>query len=262
MTEGDGMPQLGAILGTRWLGRPHEHHCEPIASTNDRALAWAADGAPEGALVTADLQTAGRGRLGRAWSSSDAGDVYASFVLHPGRELSGGWIPLLAALGIHRALRRWLPRVVIKWPNDLLVGERKLAGILCEGRWDAGRGVVVVGLGINVARRVFPPELEASATSCARELGDTAPDRVAVLAAVLAELEGLVDGARAHGVRTLRSPYLEVCTTVGRRLAWSGEGGRELRGTAVDVAEDGALVVEPDDGGPRQRVVAGEVRLS
>jgi BirA family biotin operon repressor/biotin-[acetyl-CoA-carboxylase] ligase len=260
--ETDDLRLLGAILGTRWLGRPHEHHREPIASTNDRALTWAAEGAPEGALVTADLQTAGRGRLGRVWSSPDAGDVYASFVLYPGRELIGGWIPLLAALGLHRALRRWLPSVAIKWPNDLLIGERKLAGILCEGRWDAGRGVVVVGFGINVARQVFPPELEALATSCARELGDAAPDRVAVLAAALTQLEGLVDAARTHGVGTLRGPYLEVCATVGKHVVWSREGGHELRGTAMDVAEDGALLVEPDAGGPRQRVVAGEVRLS
>ncbi|MEZ4454886.1 MAG: biotin--[acetyl-CoA-carboxylase] ligase, partial [Nannocystaceae bacterium] len=136
--DDDDLTRLGERLTTRAFGRAHEHHAA-IASTNDRALAWAAEGAPQGALVTADRQVEGRGRRGRAWASAP-GDLAFSLVFRPGSygpgRASGGdrWgaLGLAVGVGVREGLAPWLREVELKWPNDLRVGGRKLAGILCE----------------------------------------------------------------------------------------------------------------------------------
>ena len=165
-------------LATAVLGQAREHHAS-LPSTNDRALAWAREGAPHGALVTADEQTAGRGRLGRRWASPAGEGLYASVVLRPAAYLGGlaggaGWSPrwsalgLAVGLGVRVGVSRWVPATRLKWPNDLLVGRRKLAGVLCETRWQGATPDVVVGFGVNVLQREFPAELNA--TSVAIEL--------------------------------------------------------------------------------------------
>ena len=141
---------LGRRLSTRRLGRVHEHHGS-IDSTNARALAWAQAGAPQGALVTADAQTAGRGRRGRRFASPQGAGIYASVVLRFGPGTNAAPLALVVGLAIAESLEDLrIPSVRLKWPNDLVVPAGKLGGVLCEAVWEGGRPTVVAGFGINV----------------------------------------------------------------------------------------------------------------
>ena len=136
------MASLGEVLTSRTFGRTHEHHGS-IGSTNDRAAAWLREGGPHGLLVTADTQSAGRGRNGRVWSSPPGGNLYASLglrVVSARRDLSA--LGLVVGLALYEGLGP-IEGLGLKWPNDLLIGERKLAGILCESRWADEVEVVV-----------------------------------------------------------------------------------------------------------------------
>lgn len=247
---------------TRWLGRPHEHWAE-LASTNDRALAWARAGAPHGAMVTADLQTAGRGRLGRAWASPPAGDLYVSLVLRPAHPRGLGALGLAVGAGLREGLAEWVPAARLKWPNDLLLGQRKLAGVLCEARWTAGVPEVVVGFGVNVGRATFEGELAERATSLAREL-PAAPAPADVLARVLACLEDVLDVFLLHGFPAIRRRYEPHCALRGRTVSveMSDGTGRREAAHALRLDDDGALRVAPLGGGPERRVESGDVWLA
>lgn len=233
------------------LGQVREHHAE-IGSTNDRALAWAREGAPHGALVTADAQTAGRGRLGRVWASPPGG-LYASVVLRSDARAGFGAIGLAVGLGLREGLARWLPQTLLKWPNDLLCGGRKLGGVLCEARWYAGAADIVAGFGINVEQREFPAGL--TATSVAIELSEgTCPSRQEVLAAVLRGLEGVLAGFFTGGFAAIRGRYQAHSAVLGQRVR-IGEDTLE----AVGFDDDGALRVR--SGAGTRRVEAGDVWL-
>jgi BirA family transcriptional regulator, biotin operon repressor / biotin---[acetyl-CoA-carboxylase] ligase len=222
------------------LGTPRLH-LRATTSTNDRARALAAAGAPHGTLVTAGEQSAGRGRQGRAWSAPPGRALLMSLVLRtPDRML-----PLAAAVAVADAAG---PRAAIKWPNDVLLDGRKLAGILAESR--PQDGWAVLGIGINVAVRMedLPHELRATAAT----LGLEARDVEAVLRRVLdtleralaLEREALLDAWRARDA--LR----------GHEVAWAGGSGR-----AAGIDGDGRLVVELADGG-RTALESGEVHLT
>jgi len=246
----------GLALATEALGRPREHH-ESLTSTNDRALAWARAGAPHGAMVTADEQTAGRGRLGRRWVSSAGEGLYVSVVLRPERGWSSQWaaLGLAVGLGLHEGLAGWLPGLRLKWPNDLLVGPRKLAGVLCETRWQGAVPDVVVGFGINVLQRELPAELHA--TSLATELAPgTCPSRQVVLAAVLLGLERVLGEFFAGGFPAIRAAYERHSAVLGRALTVAGAA---VEGLGFD--DDGALRVRAAGGGPSWRVEAEDVWL-
>ena len=221
------------------LGRPRLHLRE-TGSTNDRARALAVAGAPHGTLVTTGLQTAGRGRQGRTWTTPAGRALLMSLVLRaPDRML-----PLAAAVAVAETAG---PEAAIKWPNDVLLDGRKVAGILAEAR--PQDGWAVLGMGINVALRPddFPEELRASAGS----LGLEPRDVEAFLERLLATLErtlalepaALLDAWRARDA--LR----------GREVAWAGGTGR-----ADGIDGDGRLVVALAGGG-RTALEAGEVHL-
>ncbi len=233
------------------LGQVREHH-DCIGSTNDRALAWARAGAPHGALVTAEVQTNGRGRLGRVWESPPGG-LYASLVLRP-RGMAWAAVGLAVGLGLREGLARWLPAATLKWPNDVLCGGRKLAGVLCETRWYAGEAELVAGFGVNVEQREFPAGL--SATSVAIELGvATCPSRQVVLEAVLEGLEGALAGFFAGGFVAIRGRYERHSAVLGRRVR---VGEEECEAVGFD--DDGALRVRVGAG--TRRVEAGDVWLT
>jgi BirA family biotin operon repressor/biotin-[acetyl-CoA-carboxylase] ligase len=211
-----------------------------------------AAGAPHGALVTADAQTHGRGRLGRAWESPPGG-LYASLILRP---VGAAWgaVGLAVGLGVREGLARWLPRATLKWPNDVLCDGRKLSGVLCETRWFGGVAELVAGFGVNVEQRGFPAELHA--TSVAIELAPgTCPSRQEVLTAVLEGLEGALALFFAGGFAAIRGRYEAHSAVLGRRVRVGDEEAE-----AVGFDDDGALRVRV--GATTRRVEAGDVWLT
>jgi BirA family biotin operon repressor/biotin-[acetyl-CoA-carboxylase] ligase len=227
------------------------------ASTNDDALAWVADGAPEGAWIVAGSQSAGRGRRGRAWADEPGASLLASIVLRPRLEpphLPG--LSLAAGVAVGEALMRvtgLAPR--LKWPNDVLVGGRKIAGILLESRLtDSASGpvIAVLGVGVNLAQRVFPADLAPRATSVWLASGRRV-DRDVVLAALLDAVAEWRRRLERRGFAPVRARWRELSDTLGRTVTVDGVSGR-----AVDIDTDGALVVH-DARGRRHRVVAGDV---
>ena len=230
------------------LGRPRLHLRE-IDSTNVRAQRLAAGGAPHGTLVTAAGQTAGHGRQGRSWVTPAGRALACSLVLREPPRL----LPMLAALAVADVADRFDARgraASIKWPNDVLLDGRKVAGILAEGR--PQEGWVVLGIGINVAvdENAFPPELRDVATS----LGRTAADVEPVLAALLERLAQWL----ATTPEAAMDAYRARDALAGREIRW---GAPERHGTANGVADDGRLRVRTADGGDEELLDAGEVHL-
>ena len=221
------------------IGTPRVH-LRLTDSTNERAKELAFGGAPHGTLVTADEQSAGRGRQGRVWTAPPRSAVLMSLVT---RELSPT-LPLAAAVAICDALPA---RCEIKWPNDIWLERRKLAGILVEGR--PQEGWAVLGIGLNVTTESFPPELAETATSL--RMAGIELDADAVIAALLGSLDEWL-GAPSE---ELFAAWSERDALRGERVRWAdGEG------IAAGVDASGALVVETDDG--RVTLDAGEVHLS
>lgn len=244
-------------LATRFVGRRLLHH-RSLASTQDIARQEAERGAAEGTTVLADEQTAGRGRLGRGWLSPPGANLYFSVVLRPAadhlRVLGMIW-----PLAICEALEEvaGLP-ARIKWPNDVLVGSRKLAGVLIDS--EVGEGEVdyaVAGVGINVNFDVSRhEELRSTATSISAELGREVA-REDVLAAVLGRFEGLYDATRRG--ESVHEGWKARLDTLGQRVRVRfGDSVEE--GVAEDAEPDGTLVLCRADGS-RVRIEAGEVTL-
>jgi BirA family biotin operon repressor/biotin-[acetyl-CoA-carboxylase] ligase len=265
----DDLRELDSLLTTTRLGRVHEHHAS-LGSSNDRAIAWLAEGAPDGALVTADAQTAGRGRLGRRWSSPPGRDLYASVIVRPGLAPTGfGAVSLAVAVGLREGLlalfgARLSGTLALKWPNDLLLDGRKLAGILCESRWRGREVELVIGFGINVHRErdEFEPELRARATSLALQLEpEQRRGRAAILAAVLAQLELELERFFAGGFAAIRSRYEPHCLVLGETIEVAEPSGRRFMAIAEGLDDDGALRVRPREGGPSVRVESADVWL-
>jgi BirA family biotin operon repressor/biotin-[acetyl-CoA-carboxylase] ligase len=253
--------ELRPLLNTHDLGR--ELHCyEEIGSTSDRAKELAAEGAEHGEVVIAEAQTAGRGRRGRSWISPPRKNLYFSAVLRP--ELSPERAPeltLVASVAICDALRQAGVEAGIKWPNDLIASEKKIAGILTELAADPDRVQwVVIGVGVNVNAREddFPPELRGEVTSVAIERGGPAP-RALFAAACLTALEDWLDRHAENGFDEVRRAWRERSVTLGRRVVVRTDD-REIEGKAEDLDDRGALLVRGDDG-TIDRFVAGDVTL-
>jgi BirA family transcriptional regulator, biotin operon repressor / biotin---[acetyl-CoA-carboxylase] ligase len=223
------------------IGAPRVHH-RLTDSTNERAKALAAAGAPDGTLVTADEQTAGRGRQGRVWTAPPGSSVLLSLIL---RELDERHelLPLAAAVAVCVALP---VEAAIKWPNDVWIARRKVAGILVEGR--PQEGWAVLGLGVNVTTYEFPPELSETATSLRIAGAETSRDRV--LEDLVRSLTNWLDAPRDEVLAAWRARD----ALKGEPVRWSGGAG-----TADGIDDSGALRVQTDNG--LVTLDAGEVHL-
>ncbi len=222
------------------------HHAALVASTNDWARSLAAAGAPEGTLCWADAQSAGRGRRGRGWLSP-CGGLYLSLILRP--TLPPAAIPRLTLMAAVALARASGPAATIKWPNDILLDGRKVCGILSELHGDPA--AVILGIGVNVAA---DPALAAVPT--AGSLG--APDRIALLRGILAELDACYDGLVAGAWPALLDEWRGRCRTLGQEVTVAGAFG-QVAGRALDVDPDGALLLTTAGG--TRRFLAGEVTL-
>jgi BirA family biotin operon repressor/biotin-[acetyl-CoA-carboxylase] ligase len=247
---------IRAHLNTCEIGSSLSLH-EELDSTNALLADLARKGARHGAVVVAESQTAGRGRLGRPWVSPPGVNLYASILLTMTQTpLLISWIPLLAAIAVVRAItvRTGVP-VHVKWPNDVLAprnGEgRKLAGILVEaiGQGRSGERSVVVGIGINVNMplEAFPEDLRGSATSLLIETGHPV-ERAPLLATLLGEMERLDHHLRDQGADGIGAAYTALCVTLGKQVRIELAGGGRAEGAAEGLAPDGALRVRTSEG--------------
>lgn len=241
------------------LGRPLLRFSR-LPSTSTTAAGFGRRGWPEGLAVWADEQYAGRGRLGRSWYSPRGGGVWLSVLLRP--PLAAPELPrlsLAAGLAVARAIFRVTGLGCgLKWPNDVTLAGRKLAGILAEAH-GAGRGLefVVLGVGVNVTVNEWPPELRSVATSLAAA-GRCVP-AAGLVPAVLEELERDYFRLLAGHWEELRAEWKAAAVMMGRLVAARGPAG-EVIGTAHDLGPSGELVLELEDGS-LQAFAAGEVSL-
>ena len=234
-----------------------------LDSTQRLARERARGGAPEGTVVIAEAQTQGRGRLGRHWHSPPGVNLYCTVILRP--ERSPAVVPqvaLVAGVAVADAVRETIGRpAAVKWPNDVLVDGRKVAGILTEMEGEAERvAFVLVGIGVNVNLDPvhLPPEIAASATSLLAATG--APvDRAAFTARLLAALEARYGQFLAGGFAAIRPAFEATAFLTGRTVRVSGLDAA-VQGRVVGVSDEGALELEGAEGGTL-RVLAGEVTL-
>ena len=230
------------------FGRPRVHY-RLTDSTNARARELALRGAPDGTVVTADEQTAGRGRQGRAWSAPPRKALLASVLV---RDLTrrDALLPLAVPVAVAEASDDFAGSSCgIKWPNDIWIGGRKLCGILLEGRPQEGWAVIGIGLNVGTTREEFPEVLRDTATSLTIESGRD-PGVETVLEAVLSRL----DARLADRPATILDAWRDRDVLLGNRIRWNGG-----EGVAAGLAEDGGLLV--DTGSGRLALDAGEVHL-
>ena len=231
------------------IGAPHVHH-RRTDSTNARARDLAASGAPHGTMVTADEQTAGRGRQGRSWTAPPGGGVLASLVLR-GLDRGQALLPLAAAVAVCEACEAVAPvSCAIKWPNDVWIDRRKVAGILVEGRPAEGWAVLGIGLNVGVTAAQLPDELRESATSLSIASGAAEVARELALATLVRSLSSRLADPPGEVLRRWRARD----ALHGEAVRWEGGSG-----TAAGVDDAGALQVEVD--GDSVRLEAGEVHL-
>ncbi|MFI0792823.1 biotin--[acetyl-CoA-carboxylase] ligase [Micromonospora rubida] len=276
-------PPLSAARLRRALVAPHgpwrrlDLRAE-TGSTNADVAEAAQAGEPEGLVVVAERQTAGRGRRGRAWQSPPRAGIATSVLLRPGEAVaergwppapaSGyGWLPLLAGVALVETVTRLAELdAALKWPNDLLVGDAKCAGILAEavpGPTPARPTAVVLGIGLNVTLGAdeLPENPTGLPATSLRLAGAVATDRDPLLRALLRSLADWYDRWRSTGgdalASGLRDAYLAACGTVGRPVRVLLPGGDEITGTATGVDPDGQLIVDTP-AGPRA-LAAGDV---
>ncbi|MDE2229216.1 MAG: biotin--[acetyl-CoA-carboxylase] ligase [Alphaproteobacteria bacterium] len=230
---------------------------DTLASTSDEAKRRAREGAPEGTLVTARTQTAGHGRQGRRWVSVP-GNLYASLVLRPDAPAArAAQLGFAASLAIGEAIRRFAPQAVLafKWPNDVLLGGRKTAGILLESEGDPAGKVRFVVLGVGVNLVAHPAYTEFPATSLQAATAETVTPE-AFLAALAPALLLWYERWRDEGFAALRQAWLERAAGIGQDLR-ARLPGETLTGRFAGLDDDGMLLLDGPAG--RRRIAAGDV---
>jgi BirA family transcriptional regulator, biotin operon repressor / biotin---[acetyl-CoA-carboxylase] ligase len=235
-------------------------HYDRIGSTNDEARRLAREGAPEGTIICAREQTAGRGRRGRVWASPP-GNLYASLIVRPdcpaGKAAQLGFA---AGLAVGDAVRAKLPAIVglsYKWPNDVLVCGRKLAGILLESETKVGpeadEAFVIVGIGVNLVSS--PREVDFPATSVVEE-GLDPPPPSALVDEIMKHFQGWLQRWRIAGFAPVRTAWLAHAASIGELIRLRLEA-TTLHGRFVDIDHEGALLLETT--AERRRISAGEI---
>lgn len=252
---------LTAALKTEKMGRPLYFY-EETDSTNACIRRLAQEGAPEGTLAVADVQTAGRGRRGRAWTSPKGSGIWMSLLLRPNiPPAKASLITLLSGLSVCKAIERVTGlRPQIKWPNDILLNGKKIVGILTEMECEMSDIYFVVpGIGINVNTESFPEELQQKATSLRLELGHEV-SRNDLLCACMEEIESHYAKFEAAGsFLPLLEDYRKRCITLGATVRVLDR--EPFTADVLDLTDDGELLVRRADNGKEQVVFSGEVSI-
>lgn len=229
-------------------------------STNSDAVALANKGMPAGTIVVADYQSAGRGRLDRTWSAQPGEALMFSMILRPFAMWlpeALGWMPLLAGVAVCQAIQAaGVPAAQLKWPNDVLIGDQKVAGILAERSGNA----VIIGVGINVA---MTADRLPVPTATSLNLQGAQADRPTLLASAAVGITSWMDRmTAARGIASdcgLRDRYLTECATIGREVRVEMAGRDDVRGEAAGIDADGRLLVRESASGNLTEVSAGDV---
>ena len=248
-------------LKTEVIGR-HIHYFESVGSTNNIAYKMAEEGAPEGTVVIANEQTKGKGRLGRVWDSPADTGVYLSCILRP--NIAPNEVPeitLVTAVSVVKAIRKFSGvQALIKWPNDILISDKKSGGILTELKAETDKiNFVILGIGINI--NTVASELPGGATSVKKETkSSTDLSRVEFVKILLTELENEYAKFREKGFSSIRNDWKSLSCTIGRYVSVSTGEEKKFNGKAIDVDAKGALIVKSDSGEERT-FLSGDVTL-
>jgi BirA family biotin operon repressor/biotin-[acetyl-CoA-carboxylase] ligase len=252
--------EIKPLLTTKLIGKTI-HYFHSVDSTNSKAYQLALAGAEEGEVVIAESQVKGKGRLGRHWLSPPFLNLYFSVILRPSIPPNqASLITLMAAVATADAIQNYsglLPR--IKWPNDILLRDRKVAGLLNEIHSEMDRvHFVILGIGINLNMegKTFPKEIRSLATSLKQEMGQTISRKV-FLQSLLEELERWYDIFLKEGGAAILEAWRDRARIMGKRVKVTSFG-ETLSGIAIDVDSDGALILKMRDG-KQNRIVAGDV---
>jgi BirA family biotin operon repressor/biotin-[acetyl-CoA-carboxylase] ligase len=252
--------EVKPLLKTEWMGKTI-HYFQTLDSTNSKAYQLALNGAEEGEVVISESQEKGRGRLGRQWFSPPFLNLYLSVILRPKISPHQASLnTLMAAVATADAIQKFsglLP--LIKWPNDILLRDRKVAGLLNEIHSETDRvHFVILGIGVNLNldERMFSKEIRTVATSLKIEMGQTV-SRKAFLQILLQELEGWYSIFLEEGSAIILKAWRDRAHIRGRQVKVTSFG-KKITGMAIDVDSDGALILETEDG-KRKRVVAGDI---
>jgi len=253
---------LGLVAGNKVIGRDIRVF-EQTNSTNDIIEKLARDGVKDGVVVFAESQTRGRGRLGRQWLSPPRRGLWFSVLLRPDlRPQAATQLTVAAAVALVRAIREQTGLAPeIKWPNDILVHSRKVAGVLTElsAELDHIKHLTLgIGVDVNLAASEFPPELRKLATSLKLECGRHL-NRIELAASILRELDRGYARIRAGQFEAVANEWQEHCATLGRRVTIHA-GPRTLQGHAESLDDDGALLLRTEHG-RLERVIGGDVTM-
>jgi len=254
--------EIAGGLNTRFMGRPSVVVFKETDSTNMQAKILAIQGAAEGTLVAAEAQTQGRGRRGRTWFSPAGQSIYVSMILRPSiPPAQAPQITLMTAVAVARTLQKDGLKARIKWPNDVLIEGKKIAGILTEITTEMDQvDWVVVGLGLNVNTPAdqMPPEIREIATSVRIQKGRPV-SRVELLCALLENFEACYEQLKAEGFGPIMKQWRQMTDIIGQRIYVDVMDTRHI-GTVAAVDNDGVLILE-DDQGQTHRIFSGDVTL-
>lgn len=233
------------------------HYYESVPSTNATAIDLAQDGACHGTLILADAQTAGRGRRGRFWHSPPGVNLYCSLIvrLHSSQADYLTLIPQAAALAVADAIADAAGlRCRLKWPNDVMINDKKVAGILCESAGGRPGSIVVVGIGVNAnsRREDFPPDLRAMVATLLAERGSPV-DRGALLSTLMNRLEEQLDLLWPQNVSALVDSYRGRCATLGQFVRATLGDSDVVEGIAEAIGDDGSLLIRRQNTAPSGR---------
>jgi BirA family biotin operon repressor/biotin-[acetyl-CoA-carboxylase] ligase len=255
--------EINALIEGAKIGRRLDY-VPSTASTNVDAFRLAEDGAAEGTVVLADSQTGGKGRRGRIWASPAGVNLYCSVVLRPSiMPHEAPQLTFLSAVAAARAIEQTTELTPeIKWPNDVLISGKKVAGLLNEMNAETdGINFVILGIGINLNMTAdqFPVELRNPATSLLLESGSRV-DRSRFTGILLNELDRLYADFQVHGFAPVRSEWQRRCNAAGRRVSVSDSGTECTVGEFSGIDEDGALLLKSADN-KLHRITCGDVRI-
>lgn len=252
---------LRAALSGKKIGEPL-YFFSSVESTNQLAFNIAGEGASEGTVIVADHQTRGRGRMQRVWQSPPALNLYISVILRPALAPAfSSPLTIMAGVAIFDVLAGYCPQVRLKWPNDVLINNKKVCGILTEIKTIGNKiDFVIIGIGININMQIddLLPSLAPIATSLRVETGKPL-DRVDLTVKLLERMGAFYASFLTEGINPLRELWLSAAQLVGR-LVEVTFGAEVYRGIVSGMDDSGALMIM-DEMGEKQRIIAGDLKV-